>query len=267
MSVGHLVKHVFASPFYCLYERFLQCRLTNWQIPEHIGIILDGNRRWARSKGSNNVVLGHEKGADKLDEVLNWCYDSGIKIVTIWIFSTDNFKRGEEEVNGLFSLIEHRTKQLKEDPKIHNRGVKVNYIGRIDSLPKSLQESIHETELSTAEYENCVLNVAIAYGGREEIMDAFKTYAKIHSQDETDLASIIGSMKADDLTPYMYTAELKEPDLIIRTSGEIRMSGFMLWQAAYSEYYFCDTFWPAFRKIDFFRALRSYHGRKRRYGK
>jgi short-chain Z-isoprenyl diphosphate synthase len=253
--------------FLRIYERRLSCQAREWKIPRHLGIVLDGNRRFARQQGMARVADGHARGADKIHEVLNWCFEAGVPVVTIWIFSLDNFNREPAEVTELLQLIADRTRELIVHEGIHRNQVRVKYIGRVDSLPPHVQEAIRDAEAATAAYTRLHLNVAIAYGGREEITDAFRQYLRDQAAQGHGLEQIAADLKPDQLDRYLYTSGLPDPDLIIRTSGEIRLSGFLLWQSAYSEYYFCDTYWPAFRKVDFLRALRSFHLRHRRFGK
>ncbi len=253
--------------FYQLYERRLQREARAWVMPKHIGIILDGNRRFARQAGLQRLTDGHARGAEKVREVLQWCYDLGIPVVTIWIFSLDNFKRDADEVEGLMDLIAEKTRGIVTDPDIHRKQVRVKYIGRLELLPERVRAAIGAAEGATAQYDCRFLNIAIAYGGREEITDAFRRYLGDQAAGGRPLAEIAASLKADDLDQYLYTSGQPDPDLIIRTSGEVRLSGFLLWQSAYAEYYFCDSYWPAFRRIDFLRALRAYHQRQRRFGK
>jgi short-chain Z-isoprenyl diphosphate synthase len=258
---------VVQRPFYPIYERFLTAAADTWRKPQHIGIIMDGNRRFARKLGASNVAFGHEIGADKLREMLDWCFEREIPVVTVWGFSLENFKRDSEEVQQLFTLFERKTLEMVDSPDLHDNHVRVRFIGRRDLLPESLQDAIHRVEKATAHYERFVLNIAIAYGGREEIGDAFRDYLSHARKTGKTLDNVIDEFEPDVVGRYLYTSGLPEPDLIIRTSGEVRLSGFMMWQAANSEYYFCDTNWPAFRKIDFLRALRSYDQRQRRFGR
>jgi short-chain Z-isoprenyl diphosphate synthase len=254
-------------PFYPLYERLLMASAVTWHKPEHIGIIMDGNRRFARRLGASDVAYGHQIGADKLREMLDWCFERNIPVVTVWGFSLDNFQRDNTEVQSLFELFERKTREMVTSPDLHDKQVRVRFIGRRDMLPDSLQDAIREVELATGHYQRFVLNIALAYGGREEIADAFLEYL-VHSQrNGKTLQEAISAFDSSSVERYLYTSGLPEPDLIIRTSGEVRLSGFMLWQSANSEYYFCDTNWPAFRKIDFLRALRSYDTRQRRFGR
>ncbi len=256
------------SPFYCLYQKRLIAHIPEWSIPQHLGIVLDGNRRWARKEGYNDVCRGHAYGAEKVHEVLQWCFDIGINTVTVWVFSTENTGRAQEEVDGLMRLFEKKAKEFMNDPRVHDNEVRVRFIGQIETLPQNVQDAIAGAEKATEDYEKFNLNVAIAYGGQSEITDGFKKLLHERCIDKgEDLETVLESLQPDDIRPYLYMADLPDPDLIIRTSGEVRLSGFLLWQSAYAEYYFCDTFWPAFRKIDFLRAIRSYSRRQRRFGK
>jgi short-chain Z-isoprenyl diphosphate synthase len=254
-------------PFYPIYERMLMASAVTWHKPEHIGIIMDGNRRFARQFGASDVAYGHQIGADKLREMLDWCFERNIPVVTVWGFSLDNFQRDNAEVQTLFELFERKTREMVTSPDLHDKEVRVRFIGRRDMLPESLQDAIREVELATGKYQRFVLNIALAYGGREEIADAFLEYLAHSQRHGKSLQEAIDGFNAGSVERYLYTSGLPEPDLIIRTSGEVRLSGFMLWQSANSEYYFCDTNWPAFRKIDFLRALRSYDTRQRRFGR
>ncbi len=257
---------VLTRPFYDAYERWLEAQAATWRRPRHIGIIMDGNRRFARALGADSVAMGHERGADKLREMLDWCFEHEIPVVTVWGFSLDNFSRDSAEVQQLFELFEKKTLEMVDSPDLHDNHVRVRFIGRRDLLPQSLRNAIAKVEGSTAGYDRFVLNIALAYGGREELTDAFREYLGQQLETGRDLRDALDGFNPKALERYLYTSGLPEPDLIIRTSGEVRMSGFLMWQSAYSEYYFCDTNWPAFRKIDWLRALRSYDERQRRFG-
>ena len=254
-------------PFYVLYQIHLETRRTTWKIPQHIGVIMDGNRRFARRNGSLTTLDGHARGADKLDEVLNWCEEAGVKVVSVWIFSMDNFNRDPDEVDGLMDLFEKKFLELVDHERIHRNQIRVRTMGRIDTLPPSVRKAIREAEEATAGYDRRVLNIGVAYGGRQEIVDAFRRYMKDQSRAGRSAEEIADTLIPESIEPYLYTSDLPDPDLIIRTSGEVRLSGFLLWQSVYSEFYFCDTHWPAFRKIDFLRALRDYDRRQRRFGR
>jgi short-chain Z-isoprenyl diphosphate synthase len=265
--LGGLAREAMLSPFYALYRWRLEARRHTWDIPQHIGIIMDGNRRFARGQAFMDVLDGHARGADKLEEVLNWCEEAGVHIVTVWIFSLDNFKRDAREVDGLMRLFERKFVELATHPRIHKNQIRVRCLGQTHLLPPGVQQAIHDAEAATAGYGRRVLNVGIAYGGREEITEAFRRYLVERAAQGLSAADIARELNPGSIAPYLDTSHVPDPDLIIRTSGEIRLSGFLLWQSAYAEFYFCDTNWPAFRKIDFLRALRDYSQRQRRYGK
>ncbi|TNE43704.1 MAG: di-trans,poly-cis-decaprenylcistransferase [Deltaproteobacteria bacterium] len=261
------VRRTVMRPVHQFYESLLDLEVRRGLKPQHLGIVLDGNRRFARQNRMSHVVKGHQYGAEKLWEMLRWSHDMGIRVITIWIFSLDNFNREEDEVNGLFKLIEDKTLAWLKDPEIYEKRVRFRYSGRTELLPDSLQAAIRKAEEETAEHNDFILNIAIAYGGREEITDAFRRYMEEGQEKGLSLEEMKENISPEELGQHMYTSGLPEPDLIIRTSGELRLSGFLLWQSAYSEYYFTDVLWPDFRRIDFLRALRSYNKRKRRFGK
>jgi len=255
------------APFYEIYRWRLEAARKAWTLPRHIGIIMDGNRRYARGRAFMDVLDGHARGADKLEEVLNWCEEAGVPIVTVWIFSLDNFKRDPKEVDGLMRLFEKKFLELATHPRIHRNEIRVRCLGQTHLLPEPVQNAIRDTESATSHYTRRVLNVGIAYGGREEITEAFRRYLLECSAQGLSAPEIARELHPGSITPYLDTSHVPDPDLIIRTSGEIRLSGFLLWQSAYSEFYFCDTNWPGFRKIDFLRALRAFHHRQRRFGR
>jgi short-chain Z-isoprenyl diphosphate synthase len=265
--LGSVLVSALQWPFYKLYEKRLEAAMKRWRLPHHIGIIMDGNRRYALASGSAQVSWGHARGADKLQQVLSWCYDAEIPVVTVWSFSLDNFDRDTSEVAALLQLFEERTRELARRSEVHENGVRVRYIGKLSLLPESLQEAIRAVEEATAGYDRFHLNIAMAYGGREEITDAFRHYLADQQRQGRSLEEVLAGFDGRAIEPHLYTSGLPEPDLILRTSGEVRLSGFLLWQSCYSEFYFCDTYWPAFRKIDFLRALRSHHQRQRRFGR
>ena len=261
------IKTILKNLVYSAYQKRLEIQSKHWQIPQHIGIILDGNRRYAKRQGFSDLIKGHYDGADKLEEFLNWCDDCGIKIVTIWVFSLDNFKREQSEVIDILTLIEKKIREMIIDHKVHKNQIKIRSMGRINLLPLSLQNAIHDAEEATKDYSRFILNIAVAYGGREEIIDAIQQHLHAEAKNKKGIHQVANELTTDLISPYLYTSQLPDPDLIIRTSGEIRLSGFLLWQSAYSEFYFCETHWPALRKIDFLRAIRDYSHRKRRFGK
>ncbi len=253
------------QPLYALYQQRLETVVRSQTMPKHIGLILDGNRRFAKALGLDGSA-GYEFGVDKAHEVLGWCLDLGIPAATIWVLSTDNFtKRGKDEVQHLMQLFEREARNLAVDPRIHGNRVRVRAIGRHDLFPEDVLASLRDLETATAHYDGMTLNIAVGYGGREEIVDAVKKLL-ISKADQTP-TNIAASLEPEAIGQHLYTADLPDPDFIIRTSGEIRLGGFMLWQSAYSEYYFCEANWPDFRRIDFLRALRAYQARDSRLGK
>ena len=251
---------------YYLYARRLTRDVRRRPLPHHIGIILDGNRRHGRSLGITEPRELYDIGANKLDEVLEWCAELRIPTVTLWVFSTDNFQRPKAEVSGILASIEAKLTALACDPAIHRRRVRVRAIGCLAMLPESVLAAIRAAERATSGYDGLELNIAVAYGGRQEIADAVRAWLNCKAAKQATLAEAVEDITPEAIAGHLYTAGLPDPDLIIRTSGEIRLSGFLLWQSAHSEFYFSDVLWPAFRKIDFLRAIRSFQQRRRRYG-
>lgn len=251
------------SVVYKIYEKILWNQIKGLEMPEHIGVVLDGNRRWA-SERSMPPWVGHKFGAEKVEDLLNWCLDLKVKSITLYAFSTENFNRPDKEVQKIMDLFDERLKVVFSNDRIHKNRVKISAIGRINLLPESTQKLIHAVEERTKEYDQYYLNLAIAYGGRAEIVDAMRKIAEKIKIGKTDVNEIDEGM----IEEHLYTAHLpkSEPDLIIRTSGEERLSGFLLWQGAYSELCFVDVFWPDFRRIDLWRVIRTYQQREKRFG-
>jgi len=249
---------------YKIYEKWLQHQIKDKKKPEHIAIILDGNRRWARESGLEPWI-GHYYGADKTKDVLKWCLNLGVKSVTLYAFSTENFQRPPEEVENIMKIFREKLHEVLKSEDIHKHKVRVKVIGRINLLPDDLQEMIRRVEEETKNYGEHYLNLAIAYGGRAEIVDATKKIAQKVALGELSLEDIDEKV----FEQHLYTSFLpkQDPDLIIRTSGEERLSGFLLYQSAYSELCFLDVYWPEFRRIDLLRAIRTYQKRNRRFGK
>ena len=249
------------------YERRLLRQICSGPMPTHIGIILDGNRRYGQRLGLTDPHAIYSLGARKLDEVLDWCGQLAIPAVTLWVFSTENFERPTEQVSGILAAIEAKMRSLADDPQIHRQRVRVQAIGKLKLLPASTLAAIGAAREATAGYNGMVLTIAVAYGGREEIADAVQALLYEEMRKGATLADAIERITPAAISRHLYMAGLPDPDLIIRTSGEIRLSGFLLWQSVHSEFYFSDVYWPAFRKIDFLRAVRAYQQRKRRFGR
>ncbi len=242
----------------------LLAEIKKAQMPTHVAIILDGNRRWARKQGME-PWYGHLRGAEKAEEVLDWCLDLGIKIVTMYVLSTENLKREKKELSKLFEIIEGYLKKALNSEKIHKHKVRVKAIGKLELLPENIRNLIKQLEEKTSNYNSHYLNIAIAYGGRTEIVEAVKKIAK----DVKEGKRRIDEINEEIFEQYLFTSHLpkQSPDLVIRTSGEERLSNFLLWQSAYSELVFMDVYWPEFRKIDLLRAIRIYQQRHRRFGR
>jgi len=256
-----------ARPLYRLYEYWLARQVVGRAIPRHIGIILDGNRRYGARRGLSEPGEIYAIGAGKLDDVLDWCGELAVPAVTLWVFSSDNLGRPVDQVSGILAAIEAKIGSLADHPQIHRRRVRVQAIGKLESLPGSLVAAIRAACAATATYDGMLLTIAVGYGGRDEIVDAVRGLVAEQAQRGLSTADAVSEVTREAIARHLYTAGSPDPDLIIRTSGEIRLSGFLLWQSAYSEFYFCDVPWPAFRKVDFLRAVRSYQHRKRRFGK
>ncbi|KAG0511936.1 MAG: polyprenyl diphosphate synthase [Nitrosopumilaceae archaeon] len=252
------------SGLYKIYSRKLEKEIRNGDIPNHLALILDGNRRWAK----NNLSMpkeGHWKGADAVENLLDWCEEFDIKIITLYVLSAENLSRKDKELEFLFDLIKNRLEKLYNDPRIHRNKMRVKAIGRIELLPESLKEVLHRLDTVTKDYNEHFLNIAIAYGGQDELVDAVK---KIGGKIKKGILDI-NDINKKEIESNLYTSHLPQssPDMILRTSGEKRLSGFLMWQSVYSELVFLDIFWPEFRKIDLMRAIRTYQKRKRRLGK
>ncbi|MHA2163187.1 MAG: polyprenyl diphosphate synthase [Candidatus Thorarchaeota archaeon] len=251
-----------AGPVYRLYEYMLHRQLDKDKTPRHVGIILDGNRRYARQHGFEVPWIGHHKGSQKVMLVLKWLWEAGVKVCTLYAFSVENFERNEKEVNEILEILKEKFTEVVENPDVHRYKVRVQAIGRVDLLPEELQVAIIAAEEETKEYNESILNIAIGYSGRAELVDAVKEIGQEIAEGKLSPSDVT----EDIIEKHLYTNGIPDPDLIIRTSGEERLSGFLLWQSAYSELYFAQVYWPGVRRIDIWRALRSYAIRSRRFG-
>lgn len=257
------VPSIVSKQVYDKYERRLLKEVLEGPVPRHVGMIMDGNRRYAKENLDSDIGEGHRLGQNKIEEVMDWCMEIGVRYATLYAFSSENFNRDEEEINFLMDLAEHAFNEMADSPKIHSNKVAIRAIGDLSALPEPVQNAIENAREKTKDYNNFVINVCLAYGGRQEIIDAVR---KIAARVKA------GEMEPEDITEEtissnLYTGDIPDPDLILRTSGEVRISNFLLWQIAYSELYFTDVYWPGFRHIDFLRAIRSYQQRGRRYGR
>ena len=268
---------------YDIYERRLAARIDPATVPHHVGVILDGNRRWAKSMGFG-AAQGHKRGADKIEEFLGWAEQMGVQVVTLWLLSTDNLSRDPAELSPLLDIIAHAVDELAETGRWSLR-----LVGAVDLLPQPLAERLraavvrsrpasagasesdgaagHAVKTAEVEDRRMQVNIAVGYGGRQEIADAVRELLRERAAAGASLEEVAASLSEEDITEHLYTKGQPDPDLVIRTSGEQRLSGFLLWQSVHSEYYFCEVNWPAFRRVDFLRALRDFAGRERRLGR
>lgn len=256
------VSNLIVNGFYGAYKKRLLEIVKSDPIPRHIAIIMDGNRRYAEERG-DPALKGHEYGGEKLREMLDWCFEVDVKILTVYAFSTENFTRNSEEVDCLMDLFVDNLRRSAEDDMLKKNGVRFKVLGNIDILSEKVREAIRFAEERTKDNDRFLFNMAVAYGGREEIVNAVKNIVRDHESGKISVDDIDEKM----FSSYLYTQDLPDPDLILRTSGEIRLSNFLLYQLAYSEFYFTDVYWPGFRKVDFLRAIRNYQMRLRRFGR
>lgn len=245
---------------YDLYGHRLTSALPSDQLPAHVGVILDGNRRWAAEMGSSSDY-GHRAGGEKIAEFLSWCEELGVEVVTLWLLSTDNLARDPEELDALLKIIEETVASLAQT----NRW-RIHPVGAMEALPERTKNALTSALAQTQKVKGLLVNVAVGYGGRQEVVDAVRSLLQEQSAAGKTLDELASALTIEQVASHLYTKGQPDPDLVIRTSGEQRLSGFLLWQSAHSEFYFCEAYWPNFRKIDFLRAVRSYAARNRRFG-
>lgn len=254
------IRSILGDIAYELYGHRLLASLPQTELPKHVGVILDGNRRWAADQGSSSAH-GHRVGGEKIADFLGWCEELNIEVVTLWLLSTDNLGRDEKELDSLLSIINQTIKDLAETGRW-----RINPVGALNLLPLEMMQSLQKVKADTDEITGILVNVAVGYGGRREVVDAVKSLMQEHVVAGTSLEELAEFLDIEHIADHLYTKGQPDPDLVIRTSGEQRLSGFLLWQSAHSEFYFEEAYWPSFRKVDFLRALRSYAARQRRYG-
>ena len=248
---------------YVVYEHRLRRELAGATRPRHVAVIMDGNRRWAKEAGFADVSDGHRVGAAKLVELLGWCRETGVDIATFWLLSPDNLRnRPPDEVLPLLEIIADVVDELCEPDTTW----RVQVVGALDLLPSETAQRLTTAAARTRDRSGMAVNVAVGYGGRQEIADALRKLLLKHAEAGTTMEELAEVLGPEQIAEHLYTSGQPDPDLVIRTSGEQRLSGFLLWQSAHSEFWFCDAYWPAFRKVDFLRALRDYAARHRRYG-
>jgi len=245
-----------------VYERRLARALAGADVPRHVGVIMDGNRRWARSIGMEDVAHGHRRGAAKIVDLLGWCDDAGVGVVTLFLLSTDNLRRPAAEVSALLRIIE----DVAVDLSGPGRNWQIRAMGAPEVLPPETVAVLKQAEEDSRDRPGATVNLAVGYGGRREIADAVRSLLAEHAERGTTLEELVEVLDAEHIAEHLYTRGQPDPDLVIRTSGEQRMSGFLLWQTANAEFHFTDVYWPDFRRVDFLRALRDYSARHRRFG-
>lgn len=250
------------QPLYGLYERrLLRSLRSGGRLPRHIGVILDGNRRWARHSGADASV-GHRRGANRITEMLVWSEEVGVEVVTLWMLSTDNLEREPAELRALLEIIAEAIEGLAADGRWC-----LQLVGDLRLLPQDIADRLKTAVEPRGSQSGLHVNVAVGYGGRDEIAEAVRVFLLKAADDGQPLSEVAANFSVEDITQHLYTQGQPDPDLVIRTSGEQRLSGFLMWQSAHSEFYFCEAYWPDFRRVDFLRALRSYSLRQRRRGR
>ncbi|NPC45176.1 isoprenyl transferase [Nocardioides sp. zg-1230] len=255
------VKDAVRRVLYPAYESRVVKFLPHDQIPKHVGVMLDGNRRWAKAVGLNTAE-GYQAGADNIRPLLGWCEEVGVEVVTLWLLSSDNLtNRPPEQLTGLLKIIEGAVESLAEA-----RRWRIHPVGALDLLPTETAERLKAAEEATRDIDGLLVNVAVGYGGRREIADAVRALLADHATKGTSLEELADIIDVEHIAEHLYTKGQPDPDLVIRTSGEQRLGGFLLWQSANSEFYFCEALWPDFRRVDFLRAIRAYAERERRFG-
>jgi short-chain Z-isoprenyl diphosphate synthase len=258
---------VILAPAYAFYTARLRAAVLARPRPGHVALIMDGNRRWAASEGYRDLGEGHRRGAEKALELIDWCVDLGIREVTLWALSIENLERATPEVTTITDVATEAISALASGRRRTAAPVELRVIGRRDVLPAGLAEAVERSATLSRPDGAISVTVAIAYSGRDELLEAFRATVQDAVAAGTPSAELAGTITAEALAAHLYTHGSSDPDLIIRTSGEVRLSGFLPWQSVYSEYHFCDVYWPAFREIDFLRAIRTYQQRARRFGR
>jgi len=245
---------------YPAYEARVVRRLPADKLPKHVGVMLDGNRRWAKAVGAD-TAQGHRAGAANIEPLLEWCEEIGVEVVTLWLLSTDNLNRPPAELEPLLGIIGEAVETLAEQQRW-----RLHPVGSLDLLPAEVAERLKAAAESTRDVDGLLVNVAVGYGGRREIADAVRSLLQEQAAQGRTIEELAEVIDVEHIAEHLYTKGQPDPDLVIRTSGEQRLGGFLLWQSAQSEFYFCEAYWPDFRRVDFLRAVRAYAQRERRYG-
>ena len=260
VSRSRRIKDAIRHRLYPAYEQRMVRALPPDRIPKHVGVMLDGNRRWAKAVG-RDTAHGHRAGAANIEPLLDWCDEVGVEVVTLWLLSTDNLSRPAAELTPLLEIITDAVASLADQKRW-----RLHPVGALDLLPAATAERLKAAEEATRDVDGILVNVAVGYGGRREIADAVRSLLHEQAAAGVTLEELADVIDVDHIADHLYTKGQPDPDLVIRTSGEQRLGGFLLWQSAKSEFYFCEAYWPDFRRVDFLRAIRAYSQRERRYG-
>jgi short-chain Z-isoprenyl diphosphate synthase len=255
------------APLYRVYTGRLRSEVRMRPRPQHVAVILDGNRRWAQLAGLSDPGAGHRRGADTLAQLIGWCGTLDIGELTVWALSRENLTREERERSALIEVLAEELTTLPERALRRGAAIRVRVFGRLDSLPDPLARAAAAVQERTSASDGLHLNVALGYSGRDELVDAARAMVAALVADGVPASELASRVDAESLSRHLYTAGHSDPELIIRTSGEMRLSGFLPWQSSHSEFYFTDVYWPAFRELDFLRAVRTFQQRERRFGR
>ena len=253
-------KRALRRVLYPVYEARMVRRIPSDRIPRHVGVMLDGNRRWAKAVGADTAG-GYQAGAANIEPLLEWCEEVGVQVVTLWLLSTDNLNRPADQLEGLLAIIEGAVASLAEQHRW-----RLHPVGALDLLPAATAERLKAAEESTRDADGILVNIAVGYGGRREIADAVRSLLHAEAAKGRTIEDLAEVIDVEHIAEHLYTKGQPDPDLVIRTSGEQRLGGFLLWQSAHSEFYFCEAYWPDFRRVDFLRAIRAFAVRQRRFG-
>jgi short-chain Z-isoprenyl diphosphate synthase len=254
-------------PVYRVYTDRLRADVLLRPRPRHVAVIMDGNRRWAIREGFQDHRVGHRRGAEKALEMIDWCADLGIREVTLWALSVENLGRSPEEIGTITDVAADALASLVDGRRRTRVPVHLRVIGRRELLPDRLRRVVEDSAAVSRPDGAMDVTIALAYSGRDELLEAFRATLRELVAADVPASELAERVTADGLAAHLYTSGSSDPDLIVRTSGEVRLSGFLPWQSVYSEYYFCDAYWPAFREIDFLRAIRTFQARSRRFGR
>jgi short-chain Z-isoprenyl diphosphate synthase len=264
---GRRLVELALRPVYAVYTERLRRDVLAHPRPHHVAVIMDGNRRWAIREGFPDHRVGHRRGAEKALELIDWCAELGIREVTLWALSVENLGRTDEEIGTITDVATDALSSLADGRRRTRVPVHLRVIGRRELLPDRLRQVVEDSSAVSRSDAAMDVTIALAYSGRDELLEAFRATLRELVATGAPTAELPEQITAEAVASHLYTSGSSDPDLIVRTSGEVRLSGFLPWQSVYSEYYFCEAYWPAFREIDFLRAIRTFQLRSRRFGR